>query len=794
MNNIQFAGENLFLKYTGENLILAALITSIAAFVFYLIYNGNKKPLMKTLARSLYIIHLLSVIGASVVLYILLFGLNYEFAYVWEHTASYLDTKYIIAAFWAGQEGSFLLWVFFEAFLGLFVMFSSRKHETYVMPVIAIGQFFLTSMIWGIKIGGFIIGKSPFLLLREQSHNIGNEFFSNPNYLSFIGDGNGINPLLENIWMVTHPPLLFIGYSAAIVPFAFVISALWTGDFKSWIKPVLPWTIFSMITLGGGILLGGAWAYESLTFGGFWAWDPVENASLMPWLFIVAGFHMIILNKKRNHSFALSFLFIILGYVFVIYASYLTRSGVLGETSAHAFGNNGLAAQMVVIIALTIGFSLFLYFKNISNFPNSINDKFFSREFWMYLGALVLVLSSFQIFITTSIPVFNKVLGTSIAPPMNVIGFYNQWQMPFAIAIMILIGGSLVLRYGQNNEKDLLKRFLMVFGIAVVLFFIEIFVFNVSGWVLLIFMLFINFAAVASAVVLFNKKWSTLKLGNSLSHLGFTIFMLGVLVAFSHSEVITKNTSRYDLGDETSNRENQVLFLGKPIKLGDYWVVYDSLSQNKNYLHYTVNFYNDEAGKDLAFTIHPDININSRMGNVYNPSTHHSLSKDVFTFITYADIKNDVNNNNYSTILNKEVTRGDTNMTEAGMLIFKDMMIEGNKDSIDVNNLRIAADFSLLTMDTIVSLKIRFIIENGMKRTEDAVWGHYTLKFDAISTKPGSISVSMLSERMKFIVIKSTVFPWISFLLIGGFMMFIGLFISLYRHYLEAKKPDLINE
>lgn len=792
MNNIQFIGEHLGMKFLGENLILAAILTSIATFVFYLLFNKTKKESHKTIARSLYIFHFLSVLGAGIVLYSLLFGLNYEFAYVWAHTASYLDTKYIIAAFWAGQEGSFLLWVFFEGLLGLFVMWSSRKHETYVMPVIAIGQFFLTTMIWGIKIGDFIIGQSPFLLMREQPQNIGNEFFNDPNYLANIADGNGINPLLENIWMVTHPPLLFIGYSAAIIPFAFVIAALWKGDFKSWLRPAFPWAIVSIITLGGGILLGGAWAYESLTFGGFWAWDPVENASLMPWLFIVAGFHMMILNKKRNHSYALSFLFLILGYVFVVYASYLTRSGVLGETSAHAFGNNGLAAQMVLIIVITFLVSLLLYFKNIKNFPQSNSDKFFSREFWMYLGSLVLVLSSFQIFVTTSIPVFNKVLGTQIAPPQNVVAFYNQWQLAFAIAIMILIGGSLILRYGQNNEKELLKQFWIVFGISSALFITELFVFGVRGWAMMVFLLFINFSFVSSAMVLFTGKWNKLRLANSMSHVGFSLFMLGVLVAFSNAEIITKNVSKYDLGDERSNKENQVLFYKEPVKLGKYWVSYDSLSQRKNYLHYTVNFYNDEEGKDLAFTIHPDININSRMGNVYNPSTHHTLSKDVFTFITYADLNADYTNQTRISLADKEVSPGDSISTEAGLLIFDTMGLQGNSDSININNLRINAFFTLFTKGNKIPLEIAFIVENGIKKFEDAHWGkeNYTLHFDAISATPGKISITVSKDRLRFIVIKSTLFPWISFLLIGGFIMFAGLFISWFRHYKEAQLTE----
>jgi cytochrome c-type biogenesis protein CcmF len=663
-------------------------------------------------------------------------------------------------------------------------MWRSGTHESYIMPVVAIGQFFLTTMVWGVKIGNFILGQSPFILMREMPENAGVGFFKDPNYLAQIADGNGINPLLENVWMVTHPPLLFLGYSAALIPFAYVIAALWKGDFRSWLKPALPWTVFAVITLGGGILLGGAWAYESLTFGGFWSWDPVENASLIPWLFIVAALHMMILNKRRDHSYTLSFLFIILGYVFVVYASYLTRSGVLGETSAHAFGNNGLSAQMVIIILLTGLFSLFLFFKNLKRFPCGINDRFFSREFWMYLGALVMVLAAFQVFATTSIPVFNKILGTSIAPPADRVAFYNRWQLPFAVVIVLMIGGAMLLRYGKNNEKDLFRRFTYVFGAAAVLFFVEILLFRITGWTFLLFLLFINFALTASAYSLFTGKINKQSLANMLSHFGFALFLLGVLVAFSKAEVISKNTSRYDLGDKESNRENQVLIKGHPENLGDYWVVYDDLKRKKNFLHYTVKFYNDKDTSDLAFTIHPDININNRMGNVYNPSTHHTVSKDVFTFITYANLEADYNNYGYLLSEEKEITQGDTMVSEAGLIVFRNMALQNSGDSIDVNNVTIRAGFDLLRPHDTIPLITEFRIVNGSKDFLDAEIdsGKYLLRFGSISTKPKTIGVALFKKRLNYIVVKTTVFPWISLLLAGGLLMFAGLFISLWRH------------
>src|SRR5690606_6592435 len=162
--------------------------------------------------------------------------------------------------------------------------------ESRVMAVIALVQVALATMLLGFYLGPDInIGSSPFILLRDKM--VDAPIFSQPNYLEFVTDGNGLNILLQNYWMVIHPPVLFLGFSATLIPFAFTIAALWKGDYKEWIRPTWIWSLFAGAALGTGIMMGGAWAYESLTFGGYWAWDPVENASLVPWLTLVAALH-----------------------------------------------------------------------------------------------------------------------------------------------------------------------------------------------------------------------------------------------------------------------------------------------------------------------------------------------------------------------------------------------------------------------------------------------------------------------------------------------------------------------
>lgn len=785
--SIVYNGEHLLPGIIGQSFIYLAFITALISSVLYILSEVKHNDKLRIIGRTLFFLHFISLLVVSASFFYILLNNYFEYAYVWKHTATYLPLKYIISSFWAGQEGSFLLWVLIEGLLGMVLLFTSKKFESKVMAVLGAGQFFLTTMILGIKPLGFILGQSPFSLLREEANNIGSQFFQNPDYLSQIIDGNGINPLLENIWMVTHPPLLFLGYSASIIPFAFAIASLWSGDFKTWLKPAFPWTIFSVLTLGGGILLGGAWAYESLTFGGFWAWDPVENASLIPWLIILAGMHMMILNKKRNHSFGLSYIFLILGYTLVLYASYLTRSGVLGSTSVHAFGNNGLSTQMVLIMAIVIITSFFLYFKNYKKFPKNDKDEFLSREFWMYIGSLILVLSSFQVFISTSIPVINKVFGTNIAPPMEVVAYYNKWQLPLAILIVIFISVSMVLKYGKNDLSSFLKRFGIVIIAANVLFIPEIYIFEIDNLAFLIFLFTINLAIVSSFDYLIRNKFSFYNLSNSVSHFGFALFLLGVLVAFSNSQIISKNTSMYNLGDAESNKENQLLEKDKLKQLNNYLVQYSSLRKEQNHLYYGIDFYtkNKDGKLDKEFSIEPTINVNSIMGNVYNPDTYHSLKKDVFTYISYADIKADETDNRYKKLSETEMVVGDTLTVNKDIFILKDIRIEGSKDSIDVNNVSIIATIAYPTStDSITSFDIGYRIKDGVinKDIKDIPSKKLRFRFVNISTKKMGMILGIERHEMQFIVIKSVIFPYISLLWIGALIMLVGLFISLYRN------------
>src|SRR6185436_9645096 len=231
--------------------------------------------------------------------------------------------------------------------------------------------------------------------------------FGMADYLSRMPPPIGLNVLLRNYWMVIHPPVLFLGFASTRVPFAYAYAGLRTKRYGDWVKPAIPWALFSACVLGVGIMMGGKWAYESLSFGGYWAWDPVENAAWGPWLILIAGLHTMVVYKATGHSLRASYLFAILTFVFILYSTFFTRTGYLGDTSVHAFTEAGKAIN-IMIITFVLAFAvpmLMLFFIHKKHIPAiQKEEQTSSREFWMFIGSLVFFLTALFIIAKTSVP------------------------------------------------------------------------------------------------------------------------------------------------------------------------------------------------------------------------------------------------------------------------------------------------------------------------------------------------------------------------------------------------------
>jgi cytochrome c-type biogenesis protein CcmF len=458
---MEYIGEHLLPGQLGHLLVILSFVAALLSTVAYT--SATVRRSMHdyggwlNIGRLSFALHGLATFGIIGSLFFILVSKYYEYHYAWANVSDDLPFQYTFSAFWKEQQGSFLLWSFWHIILGNILLKISDSFQAPVMTVVSSVQVFLSSMLLGVFVFDYRIGSNPFLLLREHPEFSNLPFTKVANYLENL-DGRGLNPLLQNYWMTIHPPTLFLGFALTLIPFAYAIAAFWKRDLHSWLKPALPWTFVCIAILGTGILMGGAWAYESLSFGGFWAWDPVENASLVPWLTLVGAGHLMLINKNKGSSLLSVFVLTCLTFVLILYSTFLTRSGILGNTSVHAFTDLGMSGQLLIYLLCYVFLSFFLLIKNRKEFKSEEKEEsIFSREFWMFVGALILLISAFQIIFSTSIPVINKIFSSNLAPPAKPIEHYNSWQVPISILICLLIAFTQFLKYKSTNSKEFFK-------------------------------------------------------------------------------------------------------------------------------------------------------------------------------------------------------------------------------------------------------------------------------------------------------------------------------------------------
>ena len=269
-------------------------------------------------------IHSIALFSIIAMLFYVMVNKYYEYSYAQAHVSDDLPMQYILSAFWEGQEGSFLLWMFWHIILGWVVIARGKMWESSVLLFVGLAEVVLASMLLGlhIEIGDFIykVGSNPTTLLRDIFEA---PIFEKADYVEVIS-GTGLNPLLQNYWMTIHPPVLFLGFASVTFPFAYAAAGLYTGQHREWLHPGLKWGLFSAGFLGTGILMGSAWAYEALTFGGYWAWDPVENMSLVPWLVLVGGIHANLIARSTGRAIRSTYIYYCLAFVLILYSTYLT--------------------------------------------------------------------------------------------------------------------------------------------------------------------------------------------------------------------------------------------------------------------------------------------------------------------------------------------------------------------------------------------------------------------------------------------------------------------------------------
>ena len=575
----------------------------------------------------------------------------YEYSYVFDHCSDDLPMKYIFSAFWEGQEGSFLLWMFWHSILGFVVLKTGKKWESSVMMFVGIIEAIIASMLLGVyvELGDWIykMGSNPTLLVRDIFDA---PIFQQADYLSSL-KGDGLNPLLQNYWMTIHPPTLFLGFAACTFPAAYAAAGFYTKDFKGWLTPGLKWGLFAGGILGIGILMGAAWAYEALTFGGYWAWDPVENMSLVPWIVMVAAIHTNLIAKSTGRAIKSTFIYYSLSFILILYSTYLTRSGILGDTSAHAFTEMGLEPQLIFMVAFSALVPIILYILRAGKVEvHKTEESIYSREFWMFVGALVLLFSGLIIAASTSLPVMNAIIsifnpefeGTVIKDP---IPHFNKFQIWVSVLVTILSAKTIHLRYktkewNTNQKKSFVIKTLTYAAIAGVLTFVTSLFIDFYHWKYVLLTACAFFTIIANSHYLVSSIGRNLKMaGSVVSHLGFAIMIIGTIASGLNEYTITNMPfAMRELVKEDNLKTVVNLIKNEKLFTKGYWLTYEGDTIIDKTRTFDIKFERENPTTKVieeTFHVYPNVLFSNDMTKVAatNPDTKHYIEKDIFVTV-----------------------------------------------------------------------------------------------------------------------------------------------------------------
>ena len=817
-----YSGEQLLPGQIGTFLAIVSFVASLLATIGYFKSTQAQIPAeqqsWKRIARGAFLAEIISVVGIFIALYFIISNHRFEYKYAWQHSNYQLPMQYILACFWEGQEGSFLLWSFWHCILGGIIILREKKWEAPVMTTVSFMQFALATMVIGIYFFDLKVGSNPFVLMRNDGMLSPDQFpigfdaqgHLRNDYLSFIRDGNGLNPLLQNYWMVIHPPVLFLGFASTLIPFAFAIAGLWKKDYGGWVLPSRPWAIFSAGILGLGIMMGAAWAYESLTFGGYWAWDPVENASLVPWLLAICGIHTLIAYKHTGHSLRATFLFFILQHLFIIYSTFLTRSGILGDTSVHAFTDLGMNGQLLIFLLIFVIPSLLLFAIRYKKIPTVVKEEVISsREFWLFVGSLLFFISALFIIGKTSLPVVNKIFGTKYAPAQDIEYSYNKVLILFSFVIALLTSIGQYLKYKQTTGRAFIQSIWLPTLIALVASLsISIFGdihYNKYGIGYLAAIHLSIFASVYAVVanafyIVTGIKGKMIKAGASIAHVGFGLTLLGILISASKKEVLSWNTSgiMVNFGEQSQENpaENLTLVKGVATDMGKYMVTYqgDSTHPSDPKQYFKIRFqYKD---KNEGFTLYPDafVNFKGNEGIMANPDSKHYLHKDVFTYIT--SLPNKEKNKDTATFRDHKIQPGDTVFYSQGFMVLdkvgrnitrKNISYEAT-DSVFAASLTVyAKDSSKYTAEPILILRGN----NIMPMADTVISQSLILAFKGADADGINLGVKESNAILEYVTLKAYQFPAINVLWLGILVMTFGFLLASWNHIQKNRKAEL---
>lgn len=498
---------------------------------------------------------------AMLSLFYLLATSQFQYEYVTDYTSSELPVIYKLTALWAGNSGSLLLWTFFLVLYTVMIAFSRKMRGNPMVPYIS--AILLGNIVFFFLILGFVA--KPFVLLDQVPI-----------------EGHGLNPMLQNPGMIIHPVTLYLGYVGLAIPFAFAMAALLLKNVDDfWIKMTRRWTIIAWLFLSLGNIFGGQWAYVELGWGGYWAWDPVENASFMPWLTATAFLHSVMIQERKNMLKIWNISLIITSYALTLFGTFLVRSGVL--TSVHAFANSNLGLYFLIFMGVMVIGALYVLMSRYNLLKRSAGEfnSYISKESSFLINNLLLVGAAFGVFWGTVFPLVSEaVRGTKVTVGMP---FFNTVQAPILLSMMFVMAVCPLLAWQRSSLKNLKKNFFIPAILAVAAMALMVVLGIQKAWAVIgfgvIVLLFIThflefYRGVKARRKMTNEKVylslyrlmtkNRRRYGGYIVHIGIAFIAMGII-----------GSQNYDV--QTMKTVN----LGDSIELKDYRINYERLDQKR---------------------------------------------------------------------------------------------------------------------------------------------------------------------------------------------------------------------
>ncbi len=765
----------------GSYLIIAAFASGLLSSVLYFASNSNAGSKAINYARLFFHACIVLTISSAAFLLYLIISHQFQYTYVWSNSSTDLPVNLLIATFYAGQEGSFHLWAFLMAILGIFLMpylanrdkdapienHNRDRFEPLVMGVFALIQTFLLFIL---------IIKSPYLKVWES--------FPADVQMGFIPpEGRGLNPLLQNFWMSIHPPILFTGFTSLTIPFSFAIAALIKNNYTRWMKLALPWTLFGSMILGLGIMLGGYWAYGVLGWGGYWAWDPVENSSFIPWLLIVGAVHTMIAEEKVGKYKKTSLILCILAYSMVLYSTFLTRSGVLGDASVHSFVDPGQEVYLFLVVFLSIfvggGLGLVIFrFKSLRTVKSEGQSNILSRESALFLGAITICAAALVIAVGTSWPIISK--GTVEGE------FYNRMNLPLAILIAAINGIAILLKWKHSEEKQFFKSLYIPLGFTLIVTTVLV-ILGVRDLIMAIFAAAAFFAFFINAQIaytIFTKNRA--KAGPYIAHMGLMILFLGII-----------GSSRY------SEEENISLPLNEQKEALGYKLTYKGATPIKgDEQKFHFNVIAEKDGK--AFLLQPVMYYSEYSeGIMKNPDIANLLTKDLYLSPMALEVPDEFTTNEIHPF--KKGEQKDINGMTVKFIDFDRSKF--NKDDMTGENNVMGAELEVTLNGKTEKVVVQQKISQGnaenipVQLSSTDKFTFYLVKMSI--TDESAVDVAVVDETVpktpmpETFVLTASIKPFINLVWGGTVVMVLGFFLSLVSRYRrlksESRKAAIIN-